>query len=67
MKSKLILDVHDKPKTAALLILGLGGVALSIVTKNISFSISGMSLVAIIGILLNRVLPKERTVNKYDL
>ena len=37
---------------SSMLVLGLGGAAISIVTKNTSVSISGMSLAAIIGILL---------------
>ena len=43
-----------------MLVLGLGGAAISIITKNISVSISGMSLAAIIGIILNLVIPEER-------
>ena len=45
---------------STMLVLGLGGAAISIVTKNISVSISGMSLAAIIGILLNALIPEER-------
>ena len=42
-----------------MLVLGLGGAAISIITKNISVSISGMSLAALVGILLNLFI-KER-------
>ena len=45
---------------ASMLVLGLGGAAISIVTKNVSVSISGMSLAAIIGILLNLIIPEEK-------
>ena len=45
---------------STMLVLGLGGAAISIVTKNTSFSISGMSLAAIIGILLNAIIPSEK-------
>ena len=45
---------------ASMLVLGLGGAAISIVTKNISVSISGVSLAAIIGILLNLLIPEEK-------
>ena len=45
---------------STMLVLGLGGAAISIATKNTSVSISGMSLAAIIGILLNAVIPEEK-------
>ena len=46
--------------TSAMLVLGLGGAAFSISTGNgLSVSISGMSLAAIVGILLNLLLPNE--------
>ncbi len=45
---------------STMLVLGLGGAAISLITKNISVSISGMSLSAIIGILLNLLIPEER-------
>ena len=44
---------------SSMLVLGLGGAAMSIITKNISVSISGMSLAALVGILLNLFI-KER-------
>ena len=47
---------------SSMLVLGLGGAAISIVTKNISVSISGMSLAAIIGILLNLIIPNEKNI-----
>lgn len=46
--------------TSAMLVIGLGGAVVSIVTKNINLSISGMSLAAIIGILLNLLLPDSK-------
>ena len=45
---------------ATMLVLGLGGAALSIVYGNLSLSISGMSLVAIIGVILNLCIPEEK-------
>ena len=42
-----------------MLVLGLGGAAISIVNKDLSLTISGMSLAAIIGIILNYFLPEE--------
>lgn len=44
---------------SSMLVLGLGGAAISIITKNMSVSISGMSLAALVGILLNLFI-KER-------
>lgn len=44
---------------SSMLVLGLGGAAISIMTKNMSVSISGMSLAALVGILLNLFI-KER-------
>lgn len=44
---------------SSMLVLGLGGAAISIVRGDLSLTISGMSLAAIIGILLNSILPAE--------
>ena len=45
---------------STMLVLGLGGAAISIATKNMSVSISGMSLAAVIGILLNLLIPEDK-------
>lgn len=45
---------------STMLVLGLGGAAISIVSGDLSITISGMSLAAIIGILLNLCLPSEK-------
>lgn len=45
---------------ASMLVLGLGGATLSIVSGNLSLSISGMSLAAIIGVILNLCMPEEK-------
>ena len=45
---------------SSMLVLGLGGAAISIVNGDLSLTISGMSLAAIIGILLNVFLPGEK-------
>ena len=45
---------------SSMLVLGLGGAAISIISGNISLSISGMSLAAIIGILLNLLIPESK-------
>ncbi len=46
--------------TSAMLVIGLGGAVISITTKNINISISGMSLAAVIGIILNLILPDSK-------
>lgn len=45
---------------SSMLVLGLGGAAISIVSGDLSITISGMSLAAIIGILINLFLPNEK-------
>ena len=51
---------------SAMLVLGLGGAAISIVNGDLSITITGMSLAAIVGILLNLFLPdeEEEVINK---
>jgi len=53
----------EKPKNvvvaSTMLVLGLGGAVISIVSGDLAITISGMSLAAIIGIILNLVLPKD--------
>lgn len=49
---------------STMLVLGLGGAAISIVSGDLSVTISGMSLAAIIGILLNLFLGSEKTPKK---
>lgn len=45
---------------SAMLVLGLGGAAISFTTGNFTLSLSGMCLAAIVGILLNICLPEEK-------
>ncbi len=45
---------------ATMLVLGLGGATLSVVSGNLSIAISGMSLAAIVGIILNLCIPEEK-------
>ena len=60
IKNQVDFDIAKNVIVAStMLVLGLGGAALSIVTKDISLSISGMSLAAIIGIILNVILKEE--------
>ena len=44
---------------SSMLVLGLGGAAVSIVSGDLSITVSGMSLASIVGIILNIALPKE--------
>ena len=57
-----------KPKNivvaSTMLVLGLGGAAISIVSGDLSVTISGMSLAAIVGIVLNLLLPNEKSEQK---
>ena len=48
---------------SSMLVLGLGGAAVSIVTKDMSITVSGMSLASIVGIILNLVLKDEEKEN----
>ena len=54
----------NRPKNvvvaATMLVLGLGGAAISIVYGDLAITISGMSLAAIIGILLNLCIPERK-------
>lgn len=47
---------------SAMLVLGLGGAAITLATGEMSVTFSGMSLAAIIGVLLNLFLPAETQV-----
>ena len=47
---------------SAMLILGLGGAVVTISTGDISVSLTGMSLAAIVGIILNLLLNKDKSV-----
>ena len=51
---------------SSMLVLGLGGAVLTLETGDISLSITGMSLAALVGIILNLLLPdvKEEVVEK---
>ena len=45
---------------ATMLVLGLGGATLSLASGDLSIAISGMSLAAIVGVILNFVIPEEK-------
>ena len=45
---------------SSMLVLGLGGAAIAIVSGDLSITISGMSLASIVGIILNLLLPEDK-------
>ena len=45
---------------SSMLVLGLGGAAISIISGDLSITISGMSLASVVGIILNLALPNEK-------
>ena len=49
---------------STMLVLGLGGAAISFDSGDFSITISGMSLAAIIGVLINLLLPAEKEENE---
>ncbi len=49
-----------------MLILGLGGAIITITTKNLSVSLTGISLSALVGILLNLILKEEDSKKKEE-
>lgn len=49
---------------SAMLVLGLGGATIAITSGDLSVSISGMSLAAIVGIILNLCLPEDKKETK---
>lgn len=50
--------------SASMLVLGLGGAAITIVKGGFMVSISGMSLAALVGIFLNLLIPEEKNERK---
>ena len=59
-------NVRNVIIASTMLVLGLGGAVLTLETGDISLSITGMSLAALVGIILNLLLPdvKEEVVEK---
>lgn len=51
---------------SAMLVLGLGGATIAITSGDLSVSISGMSLAAIVGIILNLCLPEDKKETKIE-
>ncbi len=52
---------------SSMLVLGLGGAAISIVSGDLSVTISGMSLASIVGILLNLILKDDPEALELDI
>ena len=57
-------DIKNVIVASTMLVLGIGGAVISIVTKDTNIQISGMSLAAIVGIILNLILPDTKTEKK---
>jgi len=57
-------DLKNVIITSTMLILGLGGAVITFTSGDISFSLTGMSLAAIMGILLNLLLQQNRKEEK---
>ncbi len=53
-------DMRNMIIASAMLVLGLGGAAITLTTGDLSVTFSGMSLAAIAGVLLNLLLPASR-------
>ncbi|HHX78939.1 MAG TPA: uracil permease [Acholeplasmataceae bacterium] len=46
---------------SAMLVIGLGGAVIGITNETINFTLSGMSLAAVVGVLLNLILPRKES------
>lgn len=49
---------------SSMLVIGLGGAAISIVSGNLNLTISGMSLASLVGIILNLILKSEEDLDE---
>lgn len=56
-------DMRNVVIVSTMLCIGLGGAAVTLATGNLSVTFSGMSLTAVVGVLLNLFLPQE---NKHE-
>lgn len=65
IKNQIDFDIPKNVVVAAsMLVLGLGGAAISIISGDFNVTISGMSLAAIVGIILNLALGDEQKKTK---
>lgn len=61
IKNKVDFEMSKNVVVASsMLVLGLGGAAISIISGDLSVTISGMSLASIVGIILNIIIPNEK-------
>ena len=61
IKNKVDFEMSKNVVVASsMLVLGLGGAAISIISGDLSVTISGMSLASIVGIILNLIIPSEK-------
>ncbi len=61
IKNKVDFEMSKNVVVASsMLVLGLGGAAISIISGDLSVTISGMSLASIVGIILNLIIPNEK-------
>ena len=62
IKNKVNFELSKNVVVASsMLVLGLGGAAISIISGDVSVTISGMSLASIVGIILNLIIPNEES------
>lgn len=59
-------DVRNVIIASTMLVLGLGGAIITISGGDVSVSLTGMSLAAIVGIILNLALPKTKVEKKVE-
>ena len=52
---------------SSMLVLGLGGAAISIISGDLAITISGMSLASIVGIILNLIIPNDSGEEKWKM
>ena len=59
-------DSKNVVVASSMLVLGLGGATISIVSGDFSLAISGMSLASVIGIILNLILPNDMELSENE-
>ena len=59
-------DSKNVVVASSMLVLGLGGATISIVSGDFSLAISGMSLASVVGIILNIILPNDMEVSNNE-
>nr|MCR5224093.1 hypothetical protein [Bacilli bacterium] len=59
-------DSKNVVVASSMLVLGLGGATISIISGDFSLAISGMSLASVVGIILNIILPNDMEVSNNE-